>query len=773
MSELDPIKGWKSLRQFILYKTVASTTRPGKTDKFPIDFRTGSIVNAQDPNNWVEYSELENTISLWGPQYGIGFVFTKKDPYFFIDIDNCLMPDNTWSPIAVELCNMFQGAAIEISSSGKGLHIFGRCEPIVHACKNSQFNIELYTSERFVALTQTSIIGDVDTDHTAAMIDTVQKYFLPPTGLIATTAWTNGPVSEWRGPMDDIILIERMIKSHSTNALFNGGVSFRDLWEAKGEVLANAYPSSTPGQEYDASSADAALAQHLAFWTGNDCERMKRLMFKSGLVRDKWQRDDYIYRTILHACNLKKEWLKDKPVQDSKLTINNKPQKVEGKTLLSIDEQVQLFEGCVYVQDEHKILVPGGRLLKQDQFRATYGGYSFIMDQNNERVVRNAWEAFTESQAIRFPRAHTTGFLPIESEGAIIERDNELLVNIWSPVNVKKIKGDVSLFLTHLRKLIPDENDAKIFLYYMAACVQYQGIKFQWAPVLQGAEGNGKTLFSDCVAHAVGRRYSHFPRAQDIADKYNDWLYGHTFIGIEDIFDPNPFNGTIEVLKPWITSDQLEIHAKFSSKMMKDVCCNFIINSNFKDGLRKTKNDRRYAHFFTPQQEKAHLVRDGLTGNYFPRLYGWLKKEKGYAIVAEYLSTLEIPDEYNPAHRQPAPITTSTEEALQWGMGWIEQEIMEQIEQGTPGFRGGWISSTAFERLLERLKATRIIPPNKRRDLLRGLGYDYHGALVAGRVNCIVAPDGNKPRLYVKQDADVARITQPAEVIDAYTKAQN
>lgn len=82
------------------------------------------------------------------------------------------------------------------------------------------------------------------------------------------------------GPTDDEELIRRAIRSKSVNAAFGNKASFQDLWEGNVEALARTYPDELRG--YDSSSADAALAQHLAFWTGCDCARMERLMLKSG-----------------------------------------------------------------------------------------------------------------------------------------------------------------------------------------------------------------------------------------------------------------------------------------------------------------------------------------------------------------------------------------------------------------------------------------------------------------------------------------------------------
>lgn len=309
----------------------------------------------------------------------------------------------------------------------------------------------------------------------------------------------------------------------------------------------------------------------------------------------------------------------------------------------------------------------------------------------------------------------------------------------------------------------------------MAACVQHKGVKFQWAPLLQGCEGNGKTLFTRCVAFAIGKRYTHYPKAADIDNKFNGWLLNKLFIGVEDIYVPDHRREVIETLKPMITGgDGLEIQLKGVDQITADVCANFMLNSNHKDAIRKTRTDRRFAVFYTAQQNEQDLARDGMTGDYFPNLYSWLRDQGGYAMVAEYLATYAIPDELNPATRcHRAPETTSTSEAIHASMGGVEQEILEAIEEGRVGFAGGWVSSVAVERLLQQIHATRAIPHNKRRELLQSLGYDWHPALTNGRVNNPIPIDDNKkPRLFIRSGHISANLTSPAEVARVYQEAQ-
>jgi len=222
--------------------------------------------------------------------------------------------------------------------------------------------------------------------------------------------------------------------------------------------------------------------------------------------------------------------------------------------------------------------------------------------------------------------------------------------------------------------------------------------------------------------------------------------------------------------------DGLEIQFKGVDQVTADVCANFILNSNHKTGLRKTRNDRRFAMFYTAQQNEPDLKRDGMAGNYFPDLYKWLR-DGGYAAVTHFLQNYEIPVELNPAleaggKANRAPFTSSTEEAIAVSLGSVEQEIAEAIAQDKTGFTGGWVSSMALDLLLKNLNMNKMVPPNRRREMLQALGYDWHPALRNGRVNTHLSTDGGKPRLFIKNDHIHASLETAAAVVSAYQAAQ-
>lgn len=785
----DALLSMAAYRQFILYKLVPSQTKPGKNDKFPCDFRNGRVASAHDAAIWTEAQTAIAAAAQYGSNYGVGFTFTEHDPFFFLDIDGALDASGQWSPLAQHLCAAFQGAAMEVSSSGRGLHIFGSGRPPAHSCKNTALNLELYHTGRFVALTGLNAIGNAAIDCSAVLPWLVANYFPPDSSDGTGDDWTTGPCSEWRGPSDDTQLLARAMRSQSVKSAFGGGAAFSDLWNCNVEVLARSYPPNGEGNTtpYDASSVDAALAQHLAFWTGKDCERIKRMMLLSSLRRAKWEREDYLPRTITSACARQIDVLTDKEPEpiaglpSLNVTGNGpsvqieypKPSVVAGTTFLSPEQQQDQFAGCVYIIEHHKVLIPGGVLVKEGQFKVLYGGHTMPLDYANERSTRDAWEAFTQSQAIRAPRADKVCFRPDLPPAALVKTDGQTLANIYWPIEVPRKVGDPSPFINHLKKLLPDERDRAILMAYMAAIVQHKGIKFQWAPLLQGVEGNGKTILTYFVAAAVGSRYSYFPSAQDLADKFNDWMLGHIFIGVQDVYVPGDRGEILEALKPMISDREQQIQGKGKDKTKGDVCCNWMLNSNHRSGIPVSDKSRRYAYFYTAQQELEDLERDGMTGDYFPNLWDWARNG-GTAIVAELLHTWPIPDEYNPATKCPrAPQTSSTAQAVAESRGGVEQEIIEAVEQGLQGFAGGWISSLALDKLLEKIGAARRIPHMKRRELLKTLGYVPHPMLPDGRVTSVILPDAGKPRLYVKRGSAAMLLPSVADVLRAYSAAQN
>jgi primase-polymerase (primpol)-like protein len=760
----------ENYKQYINYKLVPRAD--GHTDKLPVSTRTGQICNAHDPNEWVSRAEATAT------GLPVAFVFTADDPFVFLDIDGAYI-NGQWSALAADLCRDFSGAYVEVSQSGKGLHVFFKAPAdLPHLNKNAAAGIELYTSGRFVALTGTNAVGSAS--HTPpvevyrSLIDT---YFPPGVhGSNIAPEWTDAPDPEWRGPEDDAELIRIMLKSKSAKGILGGTATVQQLWSADADALGAIWPDAG-GQmrAFDWSSADSSLCSHLAFWTGKDCGRIERLFSVSALAdRDKWiNRPEYRQATILGAvagCQNVYKKPQDPPIEvPTQAAGAIGPVATEGYQYAAAQNQLEIFKGCVYVQDEHKVFTPDGLLLKPDQFKATYGGTVFAVDAAGEKTTKNAWEVFTESQAIRFPKANTVCFRPEVQSGAVIEEGGLKIVNTYVPIKTARTAGDPGPFLDLLARLLPVQTDRDIILSYMAACVRYPGVKFQWCPLIQGAPGNGKTLLGMALVNAVGLRYTHMPEAKDIGNKFNAWLQGKLLVVVEEICTRDKLDN-IETLKWMITNEIVPRQGKGQDQTTGDNRANFIMFSNHKDAIQKTEKDRRFCVFYTAQQGPEDFTRSGMGGRYFPELWAWAKTG-GWAIINNYLHEYEIPDALNPAtdcHRAPA--TSSTQEALIQSLGSIDQIVMEAIGEGRPGFTGGWISTMALDRFLRDRHLTMSMV--KRKEMLENLGYVLHPALSDGRVNNPIPMERGKPRLYVRRGHIATNITNAVEVARIYSEQQ-
>lgn len=789
-----PLSALAEFPQF-LHWTVKQDARTGRDYKVTVCPVTGRNINAHDPANWMtaEHAILINETSPH--TRGVGFAFTENDPFVFVDIDKCVTDAGEWSPVATDLMGALAGGAVELSQSGKGLHIFGKWSPLEHSCKNGAYGVECYHNERFVALTGNVLAGDAGVDLSAPMADVVARYF-QPTVNARDVNWTDGPTHpDWCGPEDDDELIKIACKSVSAGAAFGAAISFRDLWEANTDALALHYPDVYgAGRDWDASSVDAALVMHLAFWTGGDHERIKRLMLRTPHVRDKWDRiEGYLEPTI--AGGVAKQGAaysnpKYKPVEESPemqailatqttaaaapvidATAEPAPELdgvITSNNFMPVLDQITHFKGCCYVRSLHQIFTPCGETMDQGRFRATYGGFNFCMDGTNQKTTKSAWEAFTESQGYVFPKVARPRFKPQEPSGEI--KDDS--VNVYVDPKVACKPGDVTPFLNHVKKLLPNEEDQTIFLSYISGIVQNQGEKAPWTVLLQGAEGNGKTILTMAVEEAIGLQYCHRPNADDIGNKFNGWLADKIFIGVEDIYVNEKRRDVIEILKPMVTGTRQEVQPKGVDKITVDICANFLFNSNHKDAIRKTRNDRRFCVLFCAQQNEEDIYRDGLGGDYFPRLLHWLRECDGFAHVTNYLKTFVIPEKYDFTRAAVrAPISSSTEAAIAASLGTVEQEILEAVEEGRIGFRGGWISSIHLTNLLESKRLAARVPKNKRTGVLKELGYIPHPELRNGRVDNPINCDGGKPRLYIHREAIIDGETRK-EVAQRYENAQ-
>lgn len=280
--KLQPVPdGLIQLRQFINYRVIDD-------EKLPCNVY-GEIIDANDPRNWLSAQEAATS------SHGLGFVIHSNDDIFAIDLDAAFDQTGNLTPLAYQVLQLFQGAAVEVSVSGKGLHIFGSgARAIGEKHRKRIEGLEFYTSGRFIALTGYQKTGTAAVDFSAVLPDFVERFglTLPPDHNPMMPA-DDLPLPNYTGPAEDARLLDMML-NHKGGAgvMFGDKLHFRDLWNANSEALARHFPAGgnrPDGCAFDYSRADAALMTHLAFWTGKHPSRMVRLFQQSALYRpDKY-----------------------------------------------------------------------------------------------------------------------------------------------------------------------------------------------------------------------------------------------------------------------------------------------------------------------------------------------------------------------------------------------------------------------------------------------------------------------------------------------------
>ena len=278
--------------QRIWFHWIWEKNKDGNLTKVPKSSRGGSTGTTDNwSRTWVTYAEAEATLA---ERKADGLAFKIPDGYFFFDADDYTLDD----PLIQMLLKRFNSYT-ERSVSGGGIHIYGKCDQTkipfttdkkgrkkldgAYYVKHPTNHLELYIgglTNRFAVYT-----GDVVwkeplqecTDAVLTTLDSNMKRETVPkekTTVIAPGSYLS----------DDSVIIKA---SESKQ-----GEKFKALWH--GEI-----PDGKSQSE-----ADMALCSILAFWCGGDIEQMDRLFRQSGLMREKWERDDYSSATLVKAVEM-------------------------------------------------------------------------------------------------------------------------------------------------------------------------------------------------------------------------------------------------------------------------------------------------------------------------------------------------------------------------------------------------------------------------------------------------------------------------------------
>ena len=241
----------------------------GKFDKIPMNPKTGYNAKSNQPESWGSF-DIAVKRALNRKLGGVGFVFSKDDPFVGIDLDKCIQEDGEVEKWATEIIAELNSYT-ELSPSRKGYHIIGRGKLPPRGRRKDR--IEMYDSSRFFTVT--------GMDYGVGTIRNIQKELNNLHTKIFNKQRPKRRMSPPNGrnppALTDDDIITKAIRS-------NNGSKFEALW--RGDWEGSGYPSQ--------SEADQALCNHLAWWTNYDANRLDALFRRSGLFRpEKWDKQHY------------------------------------------------------------------------------------------------------------------------------------------------------------------------------------------------------------------------------------------------------------------------------------------------------------------------------------------------------------------------------------------------------------------------------------------------------------------------------------------------
>ena len=254
----------RNLRQWVCWR---SEKRNGKPTKVPYSPTTGAHVRSDNPGTWGTLVEAREAVREKDYD-GIGFVFTAEDPFCGVDLDGCLDPETgevePWALKIVEQLDSYT----EISPSGAGLHVLVRAE--LPEGGNRKSKIEMYDRGRFFTVTGQRLNGTSHLiEERQTQVEALHARLFPP-------PQKEPPATSEAAATDHDLSDEEILR--------------RAMYAANGERFASLWTGNHSGYASD-SEADLALCSMLAFWTGPDEERIASLFAKSGLAREKWNRE--------------------------------------------------------------------------------------------------------------------------------------------------------------------------------------------------------------------------------------------------------------------------------------------------------------------------------------------------------------------------------------------------------------------------------------------------------------------------------------------------
>lgn len=213
----------------------------------------------------------------------------------------------------------------------------------------------------------------------------------------------------------------------------------------------------------------------------------------------------------------------------------------------------------------------------------------------------------------------------------------------------------VQLFLEHVRNTIRSEREQRIVLDFMSYVLQNPGKRINWALLLHGIEGNGKSYLYNVMQYGLGAN-ARVVSTTAINSEFTGWAEGAILIGVEEIriAGTNKY-GILDKMKPMITNDTIAVIHKSRDEKTVPNFASYMMMTNHADAIPVGDNDRRYCVISTRHTRKEDLYEQhgGPEGvaEYFSRLFSETARRPD--AIVRFLLDWKQSDGFNPRGRAP------------------------------------------------------------------------------------------------------------------------
>lgn len=325
----------------------------------------------------------------------------------------------------------------------------------------------------------------------------------------------------------------------------------------------------------------------------------------------------------------------------------------------------------------------------------------------------------------------------------------EDLVPMASDELTPKDKIAVRRVKQHVRHLLPDEREAEMFLDWLAYVVQNPGRRVNYAVLLQGTQGDGKSFFRCLLETVMGMANVRVMKAKSLEGDFNGWAVGQCVTAIEEVrlAGHNRFE-ILNNLKDQITNDHIEVHAKGKDQYTAKNTTNYLLFTNFNDALPIDDNDRRYLVLSSQWQSREALDEfEQANEDYYEKLYQALEMSPGG--LRKWFLDYKLSPNFNP--KSKAPITKARASMIRMSKPDWMSCVEEVIKAGkTTGVTKDLIVTSRLKEALQDFDGLDDVKTKSQATYMAKMGYLIRDRFtVEGRMTVVYAKYGSK---FVKLD---------------------